>query len=115
MWTPEIEAAIEQWQRTGVFPFPSLGIYPAPAPQYFSLEDLRLIFHVAAICNEMNAIDANGFTLWTRQIPTYVACELVETLNFGMLTIHVGSSRSEPLMRMSCMPCSPFQPCTSPS
>ncbi|KAI0598193.1 hypothetical protein F4775DRAFT_201253 [Biscogniauxia sp. FL1348] len=70
MWTPEIEAAIEQWQRTGMFPFPSLNIYPAPMPQYYSVEDLRLIFHVAAICNEMNAIDANGFTLWTRQIPT---------------------------------------------
>ncbi|KAI1485670.1 hypothetical protein F5X96DRAFT_682629 [Biscogniauxia mediterranea] len=70
MWTPEIEAAIELWQRTGMFPFPSLNIYPAPMPQYYSVEDLRLIFHVAAICNEMNAIDANGFTLWTRQIPT---------------------------------------------
>ncbi|RYP07060.1 hypothetical protein DL764_002751 [Monosporascus ibericus] len=70
MWTPEVEATIEQWQRTGIFPFPNLGIFPAPAPQYYSLEDLRLILHVASICNEMNAIDANGFTLWTRQIPT---------------------------------------------
>ncbi|KAI0852386.1 hypothetical protein F5Y00DRAFT_194458 [Daldinia vernicosa] len=72
MWTPEIEAAVEQWQRTGIFPFPSLNIYPAPAPQYYSIEDLRLIFHVAAICNEMSAMDANGFTLWTRQIPTII-------------------------------------------
>ncbi|XXH00198.1 hypothetical protein Hte_006540 [Hypoxylon texense] len=72
MWTPEIEAAVEQWQRTGVFPFPSLNIFPAPAPQFYSVEDLRLIFHVAAICNEMSAMDANGFTLWTRQIPTII-------------------------------------------
>lgn len=70
MWTLEIESAVEQWQRTGVFPFPSLHICPAPDPRCFSPEDLRLIFHVAAICNEMGAIDANGFTLWTRQIPT---------------------------------------------
>ncbi|TDZ31527.1 Sterol uptake control protein 2 [Colletotrichum sidae] len=72
MWTPEIEAVIDQWQRTGVFPFTSLGIYPAPNPQYFQVEDLRLIYHVASICNEMAAFDANGFTLWTRQIPTII-------------------------------------------
>lgn len=70
MWTPEIEGAIELWQQTGVFPFPNLNIYPAPAPQYYSMEDLRLIYHVAAICHELGNIDANGFTLWTRHIPT---------------------------------------------
>jgi len=70
MWTPEIEGAIELWQQTGVFPFPNLNIYPTPAPQYYSMEDLRLIYHVAAICHELGNIDANGFTLWTRHIPT---------------------------------------------
>jgi hypothetical protein len=70
MWTPEVEAAIEQWQRTGVFPFPNLNIYPTPSPQYLPLENLRLIYHVASICDELAALDANGFTIWTRQIPT---------------------------------------------
>ncbi|KAK6829333.1 hypothetical protein PG987_009917 [Apiospora arundinis] len=54
MWTPEIETAIKAWQQTG----------------YYSMEDLRLIYHVAAICHELGTIDANGFTLWTRHIPT---------------------------------------------
>lgn len=72
LWTPEIEAAIEQWQRTGVFPFPGLNIFPAPAPQFMPIEDLRLIYHVASICDELAAIDANNFTLWTRQIPTII-------------------------------------------
>ncbi|WYZ46526.1 hypothetical protein EsH8_IX_000751 [Colletotrichum jinshuiense] len=72
MWTPEIEAAISQWQHTGLFPFPNLNIYPAPNPQYLSAEDLRLIYHVASICDELAAFDANGFTLWTRQIPTII-------------------------------------------
>lgn len=70
MWTPEVEAVIEQWQRTGLFPFPNLNIYPTPAPQYLSTDELRLIHHVASISNQMMEIDANGFTLWTRQIPT---------------------------------------------
>ncbi|KAK4104777.1 hypothetical protein N658DRAFT_188789 [Parathielavia hyrcaniae] len=73
MWTPEIEATIEQWRRTGVFPFPSLGIYPAPAPELLTLEDLRLIHHVASISHQMQELDTNDFTLWTRQIPTIIS------------------------------------------
>ncbi|KAM7208832.1 oxidase assembly protein 2, variant [Naviculisporaceae sp. PSN 640] len=72
MWTPENEAAIEQWRQTGVFPFPSLNIYPAPAPQLFTNEELRLIHHVASISHQMVEIGANGFTMWTRQIPTII-------------------------------------------
>jgi hypothetical protein len=70
MWTPQIEAAIKDWQNTGVFPFPSLGIYPAPFPHLYSFEDLRLIYHVASLYHELAALDANNFTLWTRHIPT---------------------------------------------
>ncbi|TPX08761.1 uncharacterized protein E0L32_009823 [Thyridium curvatum] len=72
MWTPEIEAVIEQWQRTGIFPFPSLNIYPAPNPQVFTVEELRLIHHAASISHQLRLIDADGFTIWTRQIPTII-------------------------------------------
>lgn len=77
MWTPQIEASIAEWQTTGVFPFPSLGIYPAPMPHLYPIEDLRLIYHVASLWDQLAAIDANGFTLWTRHIPTYVASSAV--------------------------------------
>ncbi|KAM0354180.1 hypothetical protein ACHAPU_001215 [Fusarium lateritium] len=70
MWTPQIEAAISEWQRTGVWPLPSLGIYPAPMPHLYSIEDLRLIYHVALLYYQLSTIDANNFTLWTRHIPT---------------------------------------------
>lgn len=70
MWTPQVEAAIAEWQRTGIFPLPSLNLYPAPMPHLYSLEDLRLIYHVAMLYYQLAAIDANGFTLWTRHIPT---------------------------------------------
>ena len=71
MWTPAIEAEINLWKQTGVFPFPDL-IYPQPTfdMQRLSIEDLRLIHHVASISHEMRNIGANEFTLWTRQIPT---------------------------------------------
>ena len=70
MWTPEIEAALVEWQRTGIFPFPSLEIYPAPVASHYSIEDLRLIYHIAALYHQLAAMDANNFTLWTRHIPT---------------------------------------------
>ncbi|KAL2025168.1 hypothetical protein VTK56DRAFT_170 [Thermocarpiscus australiensis] len=72
MWTPEIEAAIDQWRHTGMFPFPDLCIYPAPSPERLTLEDLRLIHHVASISHQMQEIGANDFTLWTWQIPTII-------------------------------------------
>jgi len=69
LWTPEIEADIERWQQTGTFPFPDLYVYPAPSPQFFSFEDLRLIHHVASVSSELGIHDASNFTIWTRQIP----------------------------------------------
>lgn len=70
MWTPEIETALAEWQATGIFPFPEMGIFPTPMPQLYSLEDLRLIHHAASLYTELARIDANNFTLWTRHIPT---------------------------------------------
>jgi hypothetical protein len=68
LWTPEIEAEIELWQKTGVFKFSEL-CYPQPNPQCFSVEDLRLIYHVASISTELTLHDAGTFTIWTSQIP----------------------------------------------
>ncbi|KAG9243468.1 putative ubiquitin carboxyl-terminal hydrolase 2 [Calycina marina] len=69
LWTPEIEAEIERWQQSGVFPFPDLFIYPVPSTQFFSFEDLRLIHHVASVSSELGKHDASRFTIWTRQMP----------------------------------------------
>lgn len=69
LWTPNMEAEIERWQKTGIFPFPELDIYPQPNPQFFSTEDLRLIHHVAGISSELSLHDAGTFTIWTTQIP----------------------------------------------
>lgn len=72
LWTPEIEKEIERWQQTGSFPFPELYLYPAPSPQFFSFEDLRLIHHVASISSELGMHDAGNFTIWTRQVPLFL-------------------------------------------
>ena len=69
MWTPEIEMEIGMWQKSGAFPFPELGIFPQPNPAYYSVEDLRLMHHVAAISAELRRQDAGMFTIWTNQVP----------------------------------------------
>ena len=72
MWTSEIEGIITEWRNTGIFPLPNV-VFPGPAPQCYSVEELRLIYHVATIYHNMEAIGANSFTLWTRQIPKIIA------------------------------------------
>jgi hypothetical protein len=69
LWTLKIEAEIDHWQKTGIFPFPELSIYPQPNPQAFSTEDLRLMHHVAGISTELGMLDAGSFTIWANQIP----------------------------------------------
>lgn len=73
MWTPEVEAAIIEWQSTGVFPFTFMRAGPAPVASHYSVEDLRLIYHVASLFDQLAALDANNFTLWTRHIPRYAS------------------------------------------
>ena len=84
LWTPQIESEIERWQQTGIFPFPDLYIYPAPNPQFYSFEELRLLHHVASISSELSIYDVGNFTIWTRQIPLYVAN--VQCFNLNLLT-----------------------------
>jgi hypothetical protein len=69
LWTPQIEQEIAIWQQTGNFPFPNLAVYPAPLPQFYTIEDLRLIHHVASISSELSLNGAGTFTIWTSQIP----------------------------------------------
>ncbi|KAM3478650.1 hypothetical protein MY8738_005837, partial [Beauveria namnaoensis] len=70
MWTSQITTDITEWQRTRTFPFPFLGDYPVIEPKFYSVEDLRLIYHLAALYYQLAGMEANNLTLWTRHIPT---------------------------------------------
>jgi hypothetical protein len=69
LWTSEIEAEIRSWQQTGRSSFPSLCVFPAIPFETFSLEDLRLIYHVASISSELCTSDSSNFTIWVGQVP----------------------------------------------
>lgn len=69
LWTPEIDATIEQWRQTGVWPFDHLPVYPQPQWRLCSKMELRLIHHVATISNEMFSHQTSKLTLWTDMMP----------------------------------------------
>lgn len=69
MWTSEIKAEIQSWQQIGRSSFPSLCVFPAIPFEKISLEDLRLIHHVASISSELSASNSSNFTIWVRQVP----------------------------------------------
>ncbi|KAM3519820.1 hypothetical protein NHJ13051_007244 [Beauveria bassiana] len=66
MWTSQITTDITEWQRTRTFPFPFLGDYPVIEPKFYSVEDLRLIYHLASLYHQLAGMEANNLTLWTR-------------------------------------------------
>ncbi|KAH8585963.1 hypothetical protein B0O99DRAFT_645753 [Bisporella sp. PMI_857] len=72
LWTLEIEADIRSWQQTGRPPFPSLHLFPAIPFEHCSLEDLRLIHHVASISSEFCTHDSSNFTIWVRHVPLFL-------------------------------------------
>ena len=73
LWTPEIDATIEQWRQTGVWPFDHLPVYPQPQWRIFPKTDLRLVHHVATISNEMFSHQTSKLTLWTDMMPKYAS------------------------------------------
>lgn len=73
LWTPAIEAAVDAWQQTNSFPFPSLHVWPTPESSLYSKTDLRLIHHLCQISAEMIRCGASKMTIWCDKIPQYVA------------------------------------------
>ncbi len=69
-YTADAEQDIDDWQRTGLFPFPKLRLRPEPQWRIFSATDLRLIHHVASVSMEMQLKGYSRCTIWTAKMPT---------------------------------------------
>ncbi|KAH9203670.1 hypothetical protein DL95DRAFT_320966, partial [Leptodontidium sp. 2 PMI_412] len=67
--TSQVETEVRSWQQIGPSSFPSLCVFPAIPFEKFSLEDLRLIHHVASISRELSANNSSDFTIWVKQVP----------------------------------------------
>ena len=73
LWTPEIEKTVQLWRTTGHFPFPELSIFPQPQWTTLSKTDLRLIYHLSSISNDLQVNRTTKLTIWTELMPKYVA------------------------------------------
>lgn len=67
--TPNSEHRVDLWQQTGGFPFPDLHVYPQPATQEYSKNELRLIEHLSSISNDLLINGTSNLTIWTQRLP----------------------------------------------
>lgn len=71
LWTRPIEVAIEAWHQTGVCPFPNIGLHSGRQFQGLSREDLRLVYHLLSIHQDLERIKLSQCTLWVNELPRY--------------------------------------------
>jgi hypothetical protein len=69
LWTPDIEKTVDIWRQTGLFPFPDLGIYPPLQCKNLSKTELRLLYHICSILNEVQRSRTSKLTMWTELMP----------------------------------------------
>lgn len=71
--SPEFESRVDHWQQTGSFPFPKLHVFPPPPVHEYTKNELRLLYHLSNVCNDLLLNGTTGTTLWTEKMPKYAA------------------------------------------
>lgn len=69
MWTPPIQGAVEHWHRSGTIPFPSLRLRSSHQFQGLSPVDLRLVYHLLSIHQDMQRLNFAHCTVWVQELP----------------------------------------------
>ena len=66
---PRIEAELDTWRRTGIFPFPEMRLQATHHFTALSLMDLRLVHHMCSIYRDMRLADFVECTFWVEELP----------------------------------------------
>lgn len=69
LWNPAVEGEIDTWMRTGIFPFPELGIAQSHAFGALSKLELRMIHHVASIYRDLSRRALLPCATWVERLP----------------------------------------------
>ena len=69
LMSPEIEAEIERWHRTGVPPYPELLQCPQSGWSNLSRIDLRLIYHIVGLSIDLHRRGLSTCTVWAQKMP----------------------------------------------
>lgn len=70
LWTPKVEAEVNAWDSTGIYPFPELGL---STHQYFlglNKTERRLVHHVSSIYRDLQRYDMLHCVAWVEKLPT---------------------------------------------
>ncbi|KAL8821994.1 MAG: hypothetical protein Q9223_000074 [Gallowayella weberi] len=72
LWTRPIEGAIEAWRQTGIIPLPNLGLHSGRQFQGLSREDLRLVYHLLSIHQDLQRVNLSQCTVWVQELPSFL-------------------------------------------
>ena len=67
-----IDSQLDNWQRTGAFPFPELGLRNTYQFQGLDKIDLRLIHHLSSLYRDLQRMGLLQCVPWIAQLPAYV-------------------------------------------
>ena len=69
LWTPSIEAEIDNWMRSGQFPFPELGLRGPGIFNGLSKFEFRLVYHLSAVYKDLQRKGCLFLTPWVGKLP----------------------------------------------
>ena len=70
-WPQDIEDALWNWQRSGLFPLAHMQLEATPSLDTLSEEDRRLLCHPCIVSRDLEHIDSAKLT-WAHKIPDFV-------------------------------------------
>lgn len=73
LWTPQIEAEVDNWIRTGIFPFPEMHLSYDVQFQNLAKVERRLIHHVGSIYRDLYHKGLLNCTVWVDKLPMQVS------------------------------------------
>ncbi|KAJ5578565.1 uncharacterized protein N7459_007529 [Penicillium hispanicum] len=76
LMSPEIEAEIDHWHRTGIPPYPELMQCPRAGWSNLSRAELRLIHHLVGLSIDLHRRGLSSCTVWAQKMPNFLAIAL---------------------------------------
>ncbi|MCJ1390331.1 hypothetical protein MMC18_003190 [Xylographa bjoerkii] len=70
--TPSIEAELDTWHRTGIFPFPELGLRTRDQFQDLSKIELRLVHHLSSVYRDLQRHEMIHCIAWVAMLPSFL-------------------------------------------
>ena len=79
LWNPSIEAEVDNWARTKIYPFPELALSNHRQFHGLSKIDLRLVHHVSQLYKDLQHMGVVHCTAWVEKLPVYISCLMIVT------------------------------------